>query len=294
MYYFLSLIAGLLISVMVLANGALTDVYGAYSATVIIHFVGLIAITIAAFIKKDKTIFLRQKWFLYIGGFLGVMTVVFNNMAFGRISISAILALGLFGQSVTGLLIDQFGLWGMERFPFVKKKIIGLMIILIGIASMIDNFQLLAVVLSFSTGITIVISRTFNAKLALKTSVLASSFFNYAFGIIGAVIVLLILGVGERPYFGDFFSQNPERWWIYMGGLLGLSVVLLSNVIVVKISAFYFTLFLFVGQMSMGIIIDMVLMGYVAKLNIIGSILVAIGLVVNLSVDRYERRNVAN
>ena len=44
MYYLASLLIGVFVAVMITANGGLTALYGVYSATVIIHIVGLILI----------------------------------------------------------------------------------------------------------------------------------------------------------------------------------------------------------------------------------------------------------
>lgn len=140
MYYLLSIIAGLLTATMIALNGGLTDFYGTYSATVIIHLIGLIAVVCYMLYKKEK--FLPKKklpWFYFLGGAIGVATTVFNNMAFGVIGASAILALTLLGQSVTALIIDHFGLFGMPVNRFDVKKLFGLFFVLVGIVFIITS-----------------------------------------------------------------------------------------------------------------------------------------------------------
>jgi transporter family-2 protein len=100
MYYFAFLLIGILVAVMIAVNGGLTTFYGVYSATVIIHIVGLILIGTIIGVRREKPFAKRLPWYLYIGGVLGVATTASVNFAFGKISLSAILALGLFGQSV--------------------------------------------------------------------------------------------------------------------------------------------------------------------------------------------------
>ena len=281
MYYLISLLMGILISIMVAFNGGLTQQYGVYSATVIIHIVGLILIVAVVLFKREKFFPGRFAWFLYLGGAIGVLTTVFNNLSFGRISVSAILALGLLGQSVAGLIIDQYGLFNMPKHTFTKQKIIGLLLILAGIASMINNFELLAVTVSFIAGINIVLSRTINAKLADVTSVRVSTFYNYLVGLVVAVPVFLLLGRGEILQFT--FSPN---WYIYLGGVLGVCVVLLGNIAVMKVSAFYLTLLIFIGQVFSGVLIDIVISQEISLRNLIGGVFVALGLSVNLLLDK--------
>jgi len=284
MFYFLSLLTGVLISVMVAFNGGLTGQYGVYLATVIIHIAGLLLITAVVLIKKDKVFAVRYPVYLYLGGAIGVLTTVFNNMAFGRISVSAILALGLLGQSISGLIIDQYGLFGMQKHSFTKGKLVGFFLMLGGIVYMVDNLEIVAVVISFAAGVNIVLSRTFNAKLSNVTNVRTATFYNYLVGLTGAVIVLLVLG--SR---GALFTFSPpilSSWWIYLGGVLGVCVVLLSNITVVKISAFYLTLLIFVGKIFSGILIDMVISQELSHRNLVGGVLVALGLGVNLIMDK--------
>ena len=289
MYYFLSLLTGILISIMIAFNGRLTTQYGVYSATVIIHIVGLIFITILAIANRERLFSKRQAWFLYLGGAIGVLTTIFNNFAFGRISVSAILALGLFGQSVAGLLIDRYGLLNMQKYPFAKKKIIGLLFIIGGIVSMINDFETIAVVVSFIAGVNIVISRTLNAKLADLTSVRTGTFYNYLVGLFISIPVLLLLGRNEILVLSEIVIS--PNWYIYLGGILGVCVVLLSNITVMKISAFYLTLLLFIGKVFSGILIDIVISQEFSSRNLIGGVLVAIGLCVNLLLDskRFEK-----
>jgi transporter family-2 protein len=267
---------------MIAFNGGLTEKYGVYSSTVIIHIVGLLLISIVASCKRDKLFSKKTKWYLYLGGAIGVLTTIFNNVGFSRISVTSILALGLFGQSITGLIVDQYGFLDMPRHSFQKKKLIGLSLILCGIVSMMENYDILAVVVSFIAGINLVLSRTLNAKLAEHTNIRISTFYNYLIGLLFAIIAYLIFGGNERTI-NFTFSPNV---YIYFGGLLGVCVVLLSNILVVKISSFYLSLFLFIGQVFSGILIDVVISQVFSLRNMTGGIFVAVGLSINLFLDK--------
>ena len=268
---------------MVTINGVLTQQYGVYSATVIIHITGLL-LSIVIIISRGEHPFVKgYSWLLYLGGAIGVATTAFTNFAFSRISVSSILALGLFGQSITGLIIDQYGWLDMPVNGFKKYKIFGLFLLLLGIISMTNNFDLLAVVFSFLSGVFIVVSRTLNAKLSGYTSVHTSTFYNYLIGLLVTIPVFFIFGRGETGFTNFVFSP---KIYIYFGGMIGLGVVLLSNITVMKISAFYLSLFLFIGQVFSGILIDVIISREFSPRNMISGILVAAGLSVNLLLDR--------
>ena len=287
MFYFLSLLAGLLITGLIASNGGLSEHYGIYTASVIIHIVGLIAMTVTLLIRRESPFAHTAAWILYIGGGIGVLTTLFNNFAFGFITVSALLALNLLGQSVTGLLVDQFGLMGMAKHPFHLRKLAGLALVVAGIVVMIDTFVLIPVLISFAAGICIVLSRTINAKLAEKSSVYVSTFYNYVVGLSLSLVALLILGQGELGTLSQMtLSLEPL---IYLGGLFGAAVVLISNITVMRVSAFYLTLLMFVGQIFSAIVFDMAISRSFEPLLMAGGVLVALGLIVDLLIDRKYR-----
>jgi len=294
MYYFLSVLAGVFIAVMVLINGKLTTYYGVYSATSVIHLIGLLFVLILLGIKRQRILPERKLPFhLYLGGAVGLLTIVFNNISFGRISLSAILALGLLGQCLTSLVLDKYGFWNMPKHPYSKKKLFGIALVAFGILPMVmdaDAGAVVPIIVSLLTGVTVVVSRTINASLAQRTSVLSSTFFNYGVGFVLSLGLLMIAGRGEPMLSGVTLSPAI---WIYLGGIIGVCLVTLLNASVHRISSFYMTLLLFAGQVFAGIALDIVLSGAFSPQNLIGGLLVTAGLVQNLLVDRNDARKKA-
>lgn len=287
MYYLFSLLSGILISGQLALNGGLTNLYGPYSASVIIHIAGLILIAAIVLIRREHPFANRKALSFYLGGAVGLLTTVFTNMAFERISVSAILALELFAQSAVGLAIDHYGLLGMPKYPFRKQKLIGLLLILCGIVSMITSFEFFAVLVALLSGVTVIVSRTLNARLAECTSVRISTLFNYLVGLALAIPVYFLLGRHEVSVAQFQFYPN---WYLYLGGTLGVCMILFCNMTVAKISALYFTLFSFLGQVFSGILIDALIDGAFSPRNLIGGVFVTAGLLVNLLLDRRQAK----
>ena len=288
MYYLLSLLIGILVAVMITVNGGLTALNGVYSAAVIIHVVGLILIGTIILFRKEKPFAKRHPWYFYIGGVLGVAITASTNFAFGKISVSSILAVSLFGMSIAGVLTDQFGLFGMKKHPFRAYQIPGILLVLGGIVWMMNGgFALWPVLAVFLSGVLLVISRSYNARLADETSVFVSTFFNYFCGLATAILVFLLFGLNEPIWRGFSFSPN---WWIYLGGAIGVFTVWLSNVVVVKIPQLYITLLMFVGQVFTGVLMDALIDGSFSTENIIGGVFVSAGLALNLLFERRASR----
>lgn len=137
MYNFLSLLIGILITIMIAFNGELSNKFGNYSALVIIHLVGFLIILLILLCKRVKLSLKNElPIYLYSAGAISVFTVMFNNLSYAALGVSIPVALGLLGQLVTSLVFDHYGFLGMKKIKFNKKKCVGLLIISIGISIM--------------------------------------------------------------------------------------------------------------------------------------------------------------
>lgn len=134
MNYLISILTGVVLSIMVVVNGDLGNATGNYISSVIIHFVGLIGIIILLVVTKSKIKNLKGiPFYMFSGGLIGILTVLFTNISFTNLGVSLTVSLALLGQLVTSIVIDHFGYFDLEINKFEKKKIIGLGIIILGI-----------------------------------------------------------------------------------------------------------------------------------------------------------------
>lgn len=137
MYNFLSLLIGILIVIMVAFNGELSNGIGNYSSLVVIHILGYALLVFLMLYKKIKIPFkMTLPFWLYSAGAISVATVLINNITYSSIGVSLPVALGLLGQSLTSIVFDHYGLLGMPKIEFNKKKLIGIIIIIIGVCIM--------------------------------------------------------------------------------------------------------------------------------------------------------------
>jgi len=128
---------GALIAIMILFNGTLSNALGNYTSSVIIHIVGLFCMIFILIISRSKVKFEKGiPLYLYSAGVIGVFTVLFNNLTFYKLGVSITLALGLLGQSLCSIVVDHFGLLGMNVIRFENRKYIGLFFIIFGIIIM--------------------------------------------------------------------------------------------------------------------------------------------------------------
>ena len=137
MYNFLSFLIGILIAIMVAFNGELSNGIGNYSSLIVIHILGYALLVFLMLYKKIKIPFkMTLPLWLYSAGAIGVATVLINNITYSSIGVSLPVALGLLGQSLTSIVFDHYGLLGMPKIEFNKKKLIGIIVIIIGVCIM--------------------------------------------------------------------------------------------------------------------------------------------------------------
>lgn len=289
MYNFLALLSGVLIAVMVILNGDLTSVYGNYNATFIIHVVGVLFAFIFSKLRGQK-LFSRKKlplWF-YSAGAIGIFTTLFNNYSFGKISLTSILALTLFGQTVFSLLIDNLGLFGMKKHPLQKSSFFGLLFSLAGIIVMledvagVDSAAVIAIIFSISAGFITVLTRTINSRLSDHIGAMPGSFINHLVGLPFTLVLALVMPSNEIT---QLFQTPSPQAWIYLGGLLGVLVIYVMNLAVPNISSFRMTLLAFVGQVFIGIVLDLIKYSNFSPVTFYGGIIVAAGVGINMVLD---------
>ncbi|MDQ0859312.1 DMT family transporter [Bacillus sp. V2I10] len=140
-------------------------------------------------------------------------------------------------------------------------------------------------IISILAGVSIVIARIINSNLADKIGLLEGTLINFVTGLILSLVFLLFSS--EAVSFSALdLSEVPS--WAYLGGAAGVIVIFLSSYLTPKVSAFYLTLFIFIGQLFTGIVIDYFALGELSQGKILGGLLVLFGLVFNLRIDRKE------
>ena len=293
MYTLTALFLGLLLAVMIFINGQLALAVGVFQAGALAHAIGALFALVACLLTRQKPLpRTRSPWWFYLGGVIGVTMTIFNNLAFGRISLTSIIALGLLGQTAASLLIDATGWLGMTRRPFRKSTLVGLAFCLAGIALMLDRTvagTAPAVWLSLAAGVAVVLSRSINARLAEGVGALPGSFINHLAGL----PVTLLLVAASREGLPLFPALTLGRSWIYLGGVLGVGVVVLFNILVPRISQFSLTVLVFVGQVLAGVLLDLLQGHFKADASFFGGLLIAAGIALNLAIEYFSGKKPA-
>lgn len=134
------------------------------------------------------------------------------------------------------------------------------------------------IILAVLSGVTIVVSRMTNAKLGKELSVYQSTFFNYVVGFIGSVFAMFLF---RAAFLFEPHTDGVRFYAMFFGGVLGVVMIIISNIITPKISAFSLTIIIFVSQLFSGVILDYFLFDQFSTGKVIGGTLVLLGLIFN-------------
>ena len=113
--------------------------------------------------------------------------------------------------------------------------------------------MLIYILVAILSGVSIVVSRIINSRLGDEIGVFQSTFYNFLTGLLFSMIILFFSSENMNIS-SEVLSSTPII--AYLGGLIGVISITLSNYVAPKISAFYMALLIFIGQLFTGIIID--------------------------------------
>lgn len=134
---FFAILIGMIISVMISLNSVLEKNIGSSYSLLIIHMVGLVGIIILMISKKEKLQLKKNiPFYYYIGGLVGVLLTIINMTTINKIGVAVTTAFAILGQMIFSCFVDHFGLFGMEKYRFDKRKVVGFLIIAIGLGIM--------------------------------------------------------------------------------------------------------------------------------------------------------------
>ena len=143
------------------------------------------------------------------------------------------------------------------------------------------------ILISILAGVIIVVSRILNTRLSEKIGLIESSYFNYLTAAITSLILFFI--IGEKFSISSLYGMPL---YAYLGGLLGVIIVILNSVVTPKMSSFYVTLLIFIAQLFTGIIIDWIISNSFPINKIVGGLFVVLGLSYNLYIDYLDSKKI--
>ncbi len=117
-------------------NARLAEKTGYLQAATVSFAVGTLVLLILSLASSEGS--LRRttdaEWWQFTGGLLGAYFVTMTIVGVPRIGTTAVLALTIVSQLVAGMILDHYGVLGMRGIPIDFKRILGIVLLVVGVA----------------------------------------------------------------------------------------------------------------------------------------------------------------
>lgn len=128
--------AGLAMAVQGVLNSTLGKVTGMAGATLVVHVIGLAAITCVVVFTRALPhgfqVLLHAPWYTYLGGLFSVAIVYAVASSIARVGATAATTAIIAAQVLTAALLDHFGLAGLEHSDITWSKALGVLLLAAG------------------------------------------------------------------------------------------------------------------------------------------------------------------
>lgn len=286
---------GGIISIMVVANtnlGALTSNEVSMSVNQAIGVV-LTTVMLAAGRKSALICPPRQKsrWYMYFGGLFGVLIMIANFYSVLNIGAALAMAAAVFGQSMTGLILDLGGFFHMKKRSFSTRKALSALVSFSGIFVMTfargGSASLLYVLMGIGAGVLTMLQMCYNSSFAKKKGAIFSARQNALSGLLGTLAYAFVLLPDETAK-GFMALSGVSLPAACLGGILAVAVVVSSNLIIPLVPALWSSLLMSAGQIITSVVIDAVFYGSFSPWLLCGALLLLAGMLLSFFSERSD------
>ncbi|MEV0429739.1 DMT family transporter [Micromonospora sp. NPDC050495] len=202
----------------------------------------------------------RLPWWAYLGGLGGAAIVVIGPFVVPALGVAVFTIAQVAGGSLGGLGVDRAGLAATGRLPLTAPRVAGA---LVGIAAValaqlgqpVGDLAIGLVLLSVGGGLAVAFQSALNGRLAAQVGPAAGLAVNFAVSTAAIAAVAALAGaLADHPAW-------PAQWWLYVGGLFGVGIVLALLVGVRAAGVLRTGLALVAGQLGGALLLDVALPG---------------------------------
>ncbi|WP_233201939.1 DMT family transporter [Cryobacterium sp. Y11] len=264
-----SVLIGALYAVQSRINGELGHQIGdGFTAAVISFGSGLIVLSLGVIVFRSGRRGLqlvaravaakRLFWWHLLGGLAGALFVLSQGLVAAPLGIALFTVAVVAGQTVSGVLMDRFGIGPGGRRKLHASKIVGALLALLAVAFTVsgevrgsDALWLFA--LPLIAGIGQGWQQAVNGQVRVTAqSALTATFLNFLSGSIALVLAALVHGV-----LVGFALDLPSNPWLYTGGLIGCIFIAGAAVVVRTTGVLMLGLCIVAGQLVCALALDL-------------------------------------
>ncbi|WP_241979530.1 DMT family transporter [Cryobacterium suzukii] len=197
-------------------------------------------------------------WWHLFGGLAGALFVLSQGLVAAPLGIALFTVAVVAGQTVSGVLMDRFGIGPGGRRPLHASKIVGAALALIAVAFTVSgelrgSGALWLLALPLVAGIGQGWQQAVNGQVRVTAqSALTATFLNFLTGTIALVFAALV-----HSLLVGFALDLPENPWLYTGGLIGCVFIAGAAVVVRTTGVLMLGLCIVAGQLVCALALDL-------------------------------------
>ena len=275
-FLIITLAMGLLMPFQTAANSRLRGVVGpAYVSTLVSFSVSTLALLLVSLLAGIPILPTHEMldaapWWSWFVGIVAVVTITIAIHLFKEIGQLQALIIPMFSQLIFSLMIDHFGWFGAKVIPLGTNRIIGALLLILGVTLVVIIPRLKAQQSANNTNsgsrqafwqFMAVLSGCLSASITGAYAQLSAIVGNpvqattVAFFVATIALLLFCTCLGKTSLVGKAFSRDYP-WWMWTGGLCGAIIVFGNAWLVPQVGVGVFTMALLVGQLALSMLME--------------------------------------
>ena len=227
-------------------------------------FLGLLTELQGSNVLINSALFSTQPKWIWLGGVFGIIGGTIPIVLFPHLGSVQTVVIPIFGQIVMGMLIDNFGWFASPVFRFSGLRLIGVLLLLVGLLFVITTkstarqrgqhrfgWQLLGLLAGFALASQAAVNGRLGTVLRSPVHAALISFLT------GMVILVLGVSIFERDLNHlKLALGRGNPWWVWFGGLLGGLYVFGNSFLAPLIGTGATVVITLFGNIAGGLVID--------------------------------------
>jgi transporter family-2 protein len=131
----LSGLAGALVAMQPPINSKLGHAVGNFAAATVSFMVGTLALLVVTVAVGGHHVgdLRHVPWWYFAGGFIGAVFVASSLITVRTLGAGGVVAATIAGQLTFSVVIDKFGLLGLEQKPLTVTRVVGVVLLAVGV-----------------------------------------------------------------------------------------------------------------------------------------------------------------
>ncbi|MFT8823759.1 DMT family transporter [Liquorilactobacillus satsumensis] len=272
----LATVIGIFLPLQTAINSRLRSVVrSSFAASAISFTTGTLCLAVVVTLSQGSLIpapalFSSQPVWLWVGGLLGVIFLTGNILLFPHLGGVQTVIMPILGQIIASLTIDNFGLFYSQHHPLTLTRILGALIVVLGVFFAIalpeilhknklsslhhENQIWLWRFFGILTGSLSATQTAINGHLgSVLHSALNAAFISFFVG--SLCLWCIVLGSSSKKTLPRLFNVRFP-WWAWSGGLLGAAFVAGNSYLVPLLGTGVVTLIVLLGMIIGSLVVD--------------------------------------